>query len=190
MPGGKLHRGWEPLKRLDNDPRFQRNPDIPPELQGDEIWLSERYQCTVRYLKSSDPSLPVGREGMMHLSIHANDRGPMRNWRHLQQIKNEVAGEDRTAVEVFPPEHELTDSANEYHLFVLPAGVNLGYGLGYDPLVSPDDDHVAKFNADSAHKGRQEPWEPGLTTGRTDASSPSRQRLAGMDIPSQIRGRT
>jgi hypothetical protein len=108
---GHLHRGWDPLKRLDDQPGYEVNDAIPEELRGDEVWVSNRYQCVVRYVKHSDPAM-VGRHGMLHLSIHALDRGPMRNWRHLQQIKNEVAGELRTAVEIFPPEDQLTDTSN------------------------------------------------------------------------------
>lgn len=172
---GHLHQGWEPLTRRDDQPGFEHNPAMPPELRGDEIWLSSRYQCVVRYMKSEHPQTPKGREGMMHLSIHATDRGPMRNWRHLQQIKNEVAGELRTAVEIFPPEHLLTDTSNEYHLWVLPEGVELPFGIHDAPLVSTDE--VAQRYNESPHKGRQEEWEPGLTTGRTEHSAASRDRM-------------
>jgi hypothetical protein len=216
-PGGSLHRGWSPLKRIDNAEGFEINPAIPEMLRAEEVWRSDRYECTVRYMmpipeaqwetagsewrvgcehcnhwiRGEDQANVEGlmhkhlreahgsRDGMIHLSIHANDRGPMRNWRHLQQIKNEVAGEDRTAVEIFPPEAELTDTANEYHLWVFPAGFKLPYGLGEEPLVSPDDADVEAWNR-APHKGQQEPWEPGLTTGRTDASKEARDRLANM----------
>lgn len=213
-PGGSVHQGWEPMRRIDNDPRFEHNPDMPDELRGDEVWWSKRYQCVVRYMVPNAPEVTyetagseyrgacdrcdhwvrgdkqgaveaemaehmrtahAGREGMLHLSIHANDRGPMRNWRHMQQIKNEVAGELRTAIEIFPAEDELTDTSNEYHLWVLPDGVKLGYGLGTEPIVS-DDQQVREFN-EAEHKGRQEEWEPGLTTGRSHHSIDSRERM-------------
>lgn len=43
-------------------------------------------------------------------------------WKIKQQIKNELFGPGRVAVEVFPTEEELVDSADIYHLWVLPAG--------------------------------------------------------------------
>lgn len=175
MPGGYLHKGWEPMQRRDTDPRFVPNPKIPPELRSDEVWLNNRYQCVVKYMRSADPEKPYGPEGMVHLSIHTLDRSPVRNWRHLQQIKNEVCGELRTGVEIFPPENALTDTSNEYHLWVFPEGFDLGFGIGEDPLVS--DDEVAEEYNQAPHPGQQEPWEPGLTTGRTEHSEEARKRL-------------
>lgn len=173
-PGGYL-APWSPLERIphdDIDPRY-----LVLHEQGDvdvEVWKSDRYEVTVR----------VARNGtrMRHLSINLHDRGPARNWRHLQQIKNEVCGEDWTGVEVFPPEHLLTDAANQYHIFCFPPefefpeGMDLaGFGLSTESLVTSDE--AAERWNDAPHKGRQEPWEPGLTTGRTDASRPARERL-------------
>lgn len=157
---------WMPLT---NATKETRNPEAERLMAAhgipiwDEVWVNDRYQVIVRY--GSLEGEPGTREGLMHLSIHAHDRGPMRNWRHLQQIKNEVAGEDRTAVEIFPPESKLADSANEYHLWVFPEGVDLPFGFP-DSLVS-DDRQVEETN-DGPTKARQEPWEEGMTTGRNE----------------------
>jgi hypothetical protein len=56
----------------------------------------------------------------MHLTFKRNDRAAVRDWRHFQAIKNEVAGPEREAIELYPPESMLVDAANEYHLWVLP----------------------------------------------------------------------
>lgn len=178
-PGGYLRPGWEPMVRRDQDPDFEWNPNVPPEHRSDECWLNNRYQCLVKYVPNSNPDLPE----IKKLSIHLRDRGPMRNWRHLQQIKNEVCGELSTGIEVFPPETALTDTANEYHLWVFPEGVDLGFGLGPEPLVT-DDDAVEEFNAEP-HQGHQEPWEDGLTTGRTEHSDGARESLREMGIGSR-----
>jgi hypothetical protein len=168
---------WVPMRRIDDDPSFEWNPALPEDQRSDECWHNGRYQCLVKLMPSEQ--FPEGdRRDMLHLSIHAQDRGPMRNWRHLQQIKNEVAGELRTAVEVFPPEDRLTDTANEYHLWVFPEGFELPFGLGDDALVS-DDEIAHEFNREP-HQGQQEPWEPGLTTGRTEHSEKSRKNLRQM----------
>lgn len=50
-------------------------------------------------------------------------------WAAKQRIKNELFGEERVAVEVFPPEPELVDDANMYHMWVLPVGYKLPFGL-------------------------------------------------------------
>ena len=38
-----------------------------------------------------------------------------------ERIKDEIAGPDATAVEVYPPQAEIVDDADMYHLWVLPA---------------------------------------------------------------------
>lgn len=50
-------------------------------------------------------------------------------WRDKQRIKNELFGPERTAVEVFPAESRLVDGANMFHLWILPAGTTLPFGL-------------------------------------------------------------
>ncbi|HBZ80934.1 MAG TPA: hypothetical protein DEP07_11175 [Brevibacillus sp.] len=50
-------------------------------------------------------------------------------WREKQRIKNELFGSEATAIEFFPKESELVDEANMYHLWVLPIGYTLPFGL-------------------------------------------------------------
>ena len=49
----------------------------------------------------------------------------------MQRIKNEIAGEDAVAVEVYPKQSDIFDGADAYHLWVLPDG--LGFSIG-DPV--------------------------------------------------------
>jgi hypothetical protein len=56
---------------------------------------------------------------MLHLSIKRRDKEPIHDWRHLQQIKNELVGPDHEAVELYPAEDRLVDTVNQYHLWVL-----------------------------------------------------------------------
>lgn len=71
-------------------------------------------------------------KGGFHLSIRRNDRKACRDWRHFQQIKNELCGPECEAVELYPAESRLIDTANQFHLWVLPAGQNfrVGYMMG------------------------------------------------------------
>jgi hypothetical protein len=55
---------------------------------------------------------------MAHLSIKRIDKAPIRNWRDLQRIKNELCGPECDAVEIFPRESQLVDTANQFHLWV------------------------------------------------------------------------
>lgn len=54
----------------------------------------------------------------IHLDIARRDGGTCKNWRHFQQIKNELIGPEHEAMEIFPAESRLVDAGNEYHLWV------------------------------------------------------------------------
>jgi hypothetical protein len=62
------------------------------------------------------------------LMIRRHDGGEP-SWRDKQRIKNELLGPERAAVEVFPPTSELMDEANIYHLWAIPEGTHLPFGL-------------------------------------------------------------
>ena len=55
----------------------------------------------------------------IHLDIHRLDGGTCKEWRDFQQIKNELVGPEFEALELFPAESRLVDTANQYHLWVL-----------------------------------------------------------------------
>ncbi len=63
------------------------------------------------------------------LMVRRNDQEPVRNWTHMQRIKNELMGRERVAVEVYPAESDLVDDANMYHLWVMPEDFALPFGL-------------------------------------------------------------
>lgn len=91
------------------------NP-IGGELSEHETMWQNRFYVVIRkYLQGTH-------EGAIHLSIRHVDRKAIRDWRHFQRIKNELAGESREGLEIFPPEEFLVDTANQYHLFVMPVG--------------------------------------------------------------------
>lgn len=61
---------------------------------------------------------PVGNVAT-HLAITSLS-GERPTWWEAQRIKNEIAGDDATAVEVYPPQAEVVDEADMYHLWVVP----------------------------------------------------------------------
>jgi len=66
------------------------------------------------------PDFQIGDEliRMVCLSITRIDFEACHDWRHFQRIKNEVCGPETTAIEVYPPESVLVDTANQYFLYV------------------------------------------------------------------------
>jgi hypothetical protein len=133
------------------------------ELRTMEVWANDTYQATV----TRRP------DGIVHISLKRHDRRAVRDWRHLQSIKNEIAGPEATAVELFPPESKLADTANEYHLWVLPddhelVAVHGGTMFGADASDRLVFDH-SETNAGRVageHLARQRPFQPGLSTGK------------------------
>ena len=76
---------------------------------------------------------------MVHLSIKTHDRSPIRDWRAMQRIKNELCGTTCEAVELYPAESRLIDEANQYHLWVLEPGAvfTFGYNMGRQVSSEP-----------------------------------------------------
>jgi len=66
----------------------------------------------------------------IRLTIKRHDGMPSGQWRDLQTIKNELVGPEYEAVELFPAESRLVDTANEYHLWVH-ADPNYRFPLGF-----------------------------------------------------------
>jgi hypothetical protein len=80
-------------------------------VREEKVFLNSRYQVNIR--ECSD-----GRQPMLHLSIKRRDKQPIHDWRDLQRIKNELVAPGCEAVEIYPAESRLVDTANQYHLFV------------------------------------------------------------------------
>ncbi len=79
----------------------------------------------------------------MWLSIRHNDRKAIRDWRHFQRIKNELAGAEREAIEIYPKESSLVDEANTYHLWVLAEADVLPFGFKGERMVSSPEEAEA-----------------------------------------------
>jgi len=89
------------------------------------IWLNDTYQVVERRFWNEALKRP-----MVHLSIKRRDREIIRDWRDLQEIKNELVGPDCEAVELFPDETRLVDTSNQYHLWAL-AEPGLHFPFGF-----------------------------------------------------------
>ena len=53
----------------------------------------------------------------VHISVKTLKKQPLHDWRDLQQIKNDLIGPEHEAVELYPAESRLIDTANQYHLW-------------------------------------------------------------------------
>ena len=105
------------------------------ETGAKQLWVNSKYTV----IKEIMPS------GLMWLSIRHNDRKPIRDWRHLQRIKNELCGPEYEAAELYPSESRLVDESNQYHLWVLPEGQQ--FPFGYKSRAVGDSDPAALVGA-------------------------------------------
>ncbi len=95
-----------------------------------EVYVNDIYQVNVQRNEKADYMVrePSMKGKMTYLSIKRLDKKSIHDWRHLQEIKNELCGEDCEAIEIYPVEKRLVDTANQYHLFVFPKGYFVGFG--------------------------------------------------------------
>ena len=104
-------RKWQPLGR-------GVPTGITLDADSDEVWVNDRYIIHVDYADAEE-----GRDGFLHVSLRNRaNTAWAHDWRDLQRIKNEIAGPEREACELYPAESRLVDEANQFHLWVLPEG--------------------------------------------------------------------
>jgi hypothetical protein len=107
---------WQKLHQveLSEDVKQQKWREESP----DSVWHNDQYEMLV-----------YGAGRRQHTPVHQALRPcAIRNWRHFQQMKNEIAGAEREGLELFPREGRLADNANQYHLWVMPAGMEVPIG--------------------------------------------------------------
>lgn len=112
--------------------------------QPGEIWENDIYTVRVRR-----------RAPFVHLDISRKDELPCENWHHFQQIKNELVGPEHEAVELYPAESRLVDTANQYHLWIV-ADPNYRFPFGFknrmvftEPIQVQTDDTGAVRTTDT-----------------------------------------
>jgi hypothetical protein len=97
-----------------------RSPEEKQTLCGPAVfWKNELYAVAVY----------DEQDGITHITVQRLDGTPARDWRHLQQIKNEVIGPEREAVELYPAQSRVVDLTNTTHLWVFPEGVQVPFGM-------------------------------------------------------------
>lgn len=106
-------QGWETMKFVD--------VTLDDNGVGMAVYKNNLYTCYLRVPKAVD--------GFIWLSIKCNSLKPAKNWQHFQQIKNDIVGEDSEAVELYPAMSRVIDTANQYHLWVLPDKKKFEFGF-------------------------------------------------------------
>ena len=82
---------------------------LEEEAERCTYWLNDVYQVQRRE-----------GDNMVHLNIRRRDGKPIfRDWRHFQQIKNELVGPECEGIELYPAESRKVDTSNKYHMYVV-----------------------------------------------------------------------
>jgi hypothetical protein len=135
-----LPRYWTPLQEISVDDFTPVRPEIIKESMNHYGITAEeakamlarehakgRYFVNDLYQVQLTPCGPD--DSCYQINIRRRDGAAhLRDWRHFQQIKNEVVGEEREALELYPAESRKVDTSNKWHLWVLPEGVAFGLG--------------------------------------------------------------
>lgn len=97
-----------------------RITDLPDGIPGGNGWCKQVRQVRANniYVVLIRPFLDEQGNVVTHMAIRtASQLEPP--WRDMQRIKNDICGEESTAVQVMPPASELIDEADMYHMWVL-----------------------------------------------------------------------
>jgi hypothetical protein len=128
-------RYWTPLVKLRPDETYRR-PEIVRETMThygiDEAAAAAmldaedaKVDCYINHLYQVQVGTCGPDNRMLHINIRRRDGSMFKDWRHFQQIKNEIAGPEREAFELYPAESRKVDTSNKWHLWVLPEGVQM-----------------------------------------------------------------
>lgn len=109
---------WGPWERL----------DIAGNNRGG--WLEQCHACHKNRVFAVLVRLDAS--GVIHLGVSSLS-GIRPTWPEMQRIKDEIAGEDATAIEVYPPKSQVVDEADMFHLWVLRG--KLPFGLHVKPAL-------------------------------------------------------
>jgi hypothetical protein len=121
-----------------------------------EIWRNDRYVAIVRRREDGD---------VASLSIRREDRKAIHDWRHLQLVKNDIAGPEAEAFELYPAESRLVDTSNQYWLWCMPPGEQIPIGFSAravqdeaDPRFPAARQRPLPATRLTWHKGTHQDW--------------------------------
>jgi hypothetical protein len=86
--------------------------------------LKERYESDTYYVEAIRH-----RGNVRQIMIRRKDFGALLDWRDKQAIKNQIAGPESEAIELFPAESRVVDNQNWSHLWLQPGGAKFPYGF-------------------------------------------------------------
>lgn len=124
--GHEIPRYWKALVKIPTD-KLGPEPEAAIQMIMDDnkcsreeaLKIADDYAKSKTYYTNNLYQVQVDElsGGLVHINVRRRDGAPVHDWRHLQQIKNEILGEDCEAVELYPAESRKVDASNKYHLW-------------------------------------------------------------------------
>lgn len=153
-------KGFKSYEVVYNPPKWTRftKAEVPEETKAKmvagkraRVFVNSRYQVNVRPVNTPRDKVTGQRvhPPFYHLSIKRHDKAPVRSYRDLQRIKNELIGVEAEGVELYPRESRMVDTSNQYHMYVLQEPHQFPFGSFGKRVVSEQ----------PPGGSLQEPWE-------------------------------
>lgn len=116
---------------------IERNKNKTHIDEPDSVWANDIYTVTFRWFHV-DPVFN-SEEGMILLGISSLDGTARHDWRDFQAIKNQLAGIECEAFELYPAESRLLDPSNYYALWCFPGLKRINIGQNFRRVYEPDE---------------------------------------------------
>lgn len=132
-------------------------PMVETNKEHVRVFLNSIYQVQVEWIECPPPFGHCA-----YLSIKTLDKSPRHDWRELQRIKTELIGEEVEAIELYPAESRVVDTANQYHLFCFPRLETDGhkFPFGFDARIISEGSSVGI--SETGKGSRQRDFRPEL----------------------------
>ena len=121
------HLTWQMLTKARDDLPTMNKGQAKKFLRtvfNQEVWENSLYNATINRKMNK----AFGAE-ITEIAITRKDKDAIHDWRHFQQIKNDLVGENVEAIEIYPNEKRLMDTANTYWLYAFPKDYMLPFGF-------------------------------------------------------------
>ena len=143
------------IKMFPSCTREQAHIVVSKEIAASEVYMNNIYQVKVYRGSAADELVQIenlkGR--CTWLSFKRRDKQPVNNWQDMQTMKNRLVGCECDALQIFPAESRMINTANQYHLIVFPEDYRLPFGWHGDRAVVTEN---SENNAGSTQSFRGE----------------------------------
>ena len=113
----------KPKAEIDFSRASASEQDLDEEARDTTYWGNDLYHVARRVFPGSP---------LVQLNIRRLDGKPIfRDWRHFQEIKNQLVGKECEGVELYPAESRLVDTSNKYHIWCH-TDPNFRFPLGFE----------------------------------------------------------